>query len=97
MFLFVFERSALMNAFPSLPTVADLYDRSLDKAFRVKLARRWLAEHPLQRHLAWMPGRSRCPGDRHGRSPAQAAAASPTGLAWNGTNPGNASIRAAPT
>jgi hypothetical protein len=25
------------------------WDRSLDKAFRVKLARRWLAEHPLQR------------------------------------------------
>jgi hypothetical protein len=26
------------------------WDRSLDKAFRVKLARRWLVERPLQRH-----------------------------------------------
>jgi hypothetical protein len=32
------------------PPWAIAYDKSLDKAFRVKLARRWLAEHPLQRH-----------------------------------------------
>ena len=26
------------------------WDRTLDKAFRIKLARRWLVERPLQRH-----------------------------------------------
>jgi hypothetical protein len=30
------------------PMFAVAYDRSLDKAFRIKLARRWLVEHPLQ-------------------------------------------------
>lgn len=32
------------------PLWAVAWDRSLDKAFRVKLARRWLVEHPLARH-----------------------------------------------
>jgi hypothetical protein len=32
------------------PMFAVAFDRSLDKAFRLKLARRWLVEHPLQRH-----------------------------------------------
>ena len=31
------------------PIWAVAYDRSLDKAFRVKLARRWLVGHPLER------------------------------------------------
>jgi hypothetical protein len=36
--------------FKATPPWAIAYDRSLDKAFRLKLARRWLVEHPLQRH-----------------------------------------------
>jgi hypothetical protein len=32
------------------PPWAIAWDRSLDRALRVKLARRWLVEHPLQRH-----------------------------------------------
>jgi hypothetical protein len=36
--------------FKATPPRAIAYDRSLDKAFRVKLARRWLVERPLQRH-----------------------------------------------
>jgi hypothetical protein len=32
------------------PPWAIAWDRSLYKAFRVKLARRWLVERPLQRH-----------------------------------------------
>jgi hypothetical protein len=32
------------------PVWAVDWDRSIDKAFRIKLARRWLVEHPLQRH-----------------------------------------------
>jgi hypothetical protein len=31
------------------PNMAVASDRSLDKAFRVKLARRWLVDRPLQR------------------------------------------------
>ena len=31
------------------PVWAVEWDRSIDRAYRVKLARRWLVEHPLQR------------------------------------------------